>query len=357
MRRSLVPRFGRTVHFFLSLCPLWGFLFWQTGVPFHAIAQEGSGPAGVFQDPNKTLQWNISGVEVGKHRFSPANRYWTAVDTKVVSRTVTFSGTLRAAVAPNAVTYGSLSAWLRAGDQIKEVQWPDRSKGEDGLMGQGMPFNEKQLSFSLTLDVPPGTPVSAEATAGISGGVSEFYRIHLDCEPMAVNSAPQPSEEQSSPQEEDGDLAGWVILVGGGAAALAAAAASIARSRARSRSRNGKEPRPTYILQLSTKKISLKDNAPSQLAIKAWKVGSDGTPLPAPEAAIRLTVAPPLKGITVTPDSGAGSLVCAVSAADCLTACSGRIEVSASAGAKEIADFIDVEVSQEYKLEFFWESH
>ncbi len=310
--------------------------------------QEGSGPSGLFHDDNKTLEWRISGVEVGTHRFSPANRYWTAVDTKVVSNTVTFSGRLRAAVAPTHVTNGSLSASIRAGNQIKEVRWPDPAKDESGSLGHGFPSNFKELSFSLALDVPPGTPVSVDASAGIFGGIGEYFKLHLDAAPMPVDSSQAPPAPESP---EDADGFPWELAVGGGtlgAAALAAAARLIARKAAQKPSTPDKPA--GYILQLSANHLKPTLAAPAALKIDVWRVDAQAGYAPAPEAEINVQVSPTGAGVVVTPDVGHGSMLCSVSLCQGPYLTEAELHVIAVAGGSHYSATVRVELTD--PLEF-----
>lgn len=347
MQRPLGLRFRRAASFWVSLCSVLAFFTLQAAITSRARAQEGSGPSGSFQDANKTLEWNISGASVGRHRFSPANRYWTAVDTKVTSRKVTFSGTLRAAVNPRSVTSGSLWASLRAGDRRAEVRWPDASKGESGNMGRGFPITEKQLPFSLTLEVNPGERVYAEASAAIIGGIAEYDKLYLDFEPLPVDAAPASSEEPAPLDESERDLTQWVLLGGGGAAALAAAAAAIARARARAKS--GQDQAPAYILQLSTQAVRLAPGQRAPLGVAAWRVDPSGGYQSAGEATITLTPSDP--ALVISPASGTGTVQATLCLQGAPAAAQLTLAVTATASGAQIDASVQVEVGGGCSLE------
>jgi hypothetical protein len=145
-----------------------------------AHGQQGSGPSGKFELPMYALEWNLSGVDVGEHLFSPANSYWTATTAKVTATRIRFWGRMRVQVeSPRHVSNGVMSASVR----FPAAEGP-RFNWSGALGKESQLVREEQ--FDLTLDVAPGQAVLIEARVGRSGGASEGVSVFFAPDPLAT---------------------------------------------------------------------------------------------------------------------------------------------------------------------------
>lgn len=107
----------------------------------------------------------------------------------------------------------------------------------------------------------------------------------------------------------DGDTSPWRTVTGG-AAALAAAAVALAGAMASARAKTGaEEPAPDqtvgYLLQLSTRRLTVSAEHSATFTSQAFKVLANGTYQPASDAAIILH---PPAGVSVQPQTAYGTL-------------------------------------------------
>ncbi|MDQ7825167.1 MAG: hypothetical protein RDV48_20360 [Candidatus Eremiobacteraeota bacterium] len=203
-------------------------------------------------------------------------------------------------------------------------------------------------SFSLALDVPSGykvcfmlylfrspndydttnyqkslydlTPLSDHRSSygydvlaiyGISTDAPEWTTVVEPPVPAATAPFPMTAHPPYTrpPPDDSGTAGGFALTVALVAATLAIIAAAV---------KSGKKAKPgdvlRYILKLSTQKIDFSAGHPAPFDASAWKVAAGSTaPLPAPGAAITITLPAGCKGIQVTPLTGTGTIQCFVS--------------------------------------------
>ncbi|MBN1317462.1 MAG: hypothetical protein JXA42_18415, partial [Anaerolineales bacterium] len=129
-------------------------------------------------------------------------------------------------------------------------------------------------------------------------------------------------DDETSASTPEGDGLSWIVVVGGiaavGAAALAAIAAAgvgaaVIIRRGKNKAPQKQSPPSKYILQLSEKTLQVLVGQSAPLTIQAWRITPDGGTVPAPEAAIQISLPHSPAGLVVTPAAGQGTLVCAFS--------------------------------------------
>jgi hypothetical protein len=157
--------------------------------PHSVYAQEGSGPSGKIEGNGLTLEWQISGVDVGQHFF--ADGAWQAKGT-VTSGTVHFSGVMRASVDKGFYTNSGMVAYISLpwSQNKKEVTWNGELSDANGL--------SHELPFDLSLEVPPGTAVVLAASVNKVGGVADILGVSFSFDPMLQTPAPQAAQAAST---------------------------------------------------------------------------------------------------------------------------------------------------------------
>ncbi len=180
---------------------------------------------------------------------------------------------------------------------------------------------------------------------GKAATIDYEYVCPLDQQPGKASRQIPPAEEGS----------GWQIVVGGLAVVAAAGLAAVAGGAALIKS-SGKKgpPPPKYILQLNKRSLEVTHKQSAALFIRAWKINPDGSTVPAPEAAIQVSVPSSPAGLAASPVSGVGSLECTFSVPlpkECLTV---PVAISASAGLMSTAAQVLVQVVPVYELELSW---
>jgi len=159
----------------------------------------------------------------------------------------------------------------------------------------------------------------------------------------------------------------WNIIIGG-IAAVAAMAAAIALAAAAAKA-NAKKKKPEdekpdkekkkkkqqqYILQLSVGEIRLTPDKPAKLTVTAWRVDSEtGGYERAPEAALTITVNPAVKGLSASPLTGSGQIVCDLSLEDRPDVNDASLHITASAEGSSTSADVKLELETAVEMEFF----
>jgi hypothetical protein len=94
-------------------------------------------------------------------------------------------------------------------------------------------------------------------------------------------------------------------------------------------------------------------DARASLTVTTWKIVGDNPPVPAPEAAITLTVPPGNGGLSVAPAAGQGSLTATLSLAAPVERSPVLLTVTAAVGKSAESAQVRVDIPQEYIMEFF----
>ena len=148
----------------------------------------GGDNSGKLTGDGMELEWSVGGAKVGPRHY--ADLTWQANGT-LTSKTVTFSGVMRASVPKGFATDAHMNAAIAImfGDK-REVVWSGELSGGAGL--------SHELPFKLSLDVPPGKTILV--TAGVSkvGGVADVLGVSFTLAPPPAN---QPTDAATASGE------------------------------------------------------------------------------------------------------------------------------------------------------------
>lgn len=154
-------------------------------------------------------------------------------------------------------------------------------------------------------------------------------------------------------------VVGGAVLIGvGGAIAVsrrkkkgAPPTASPAPARPVAEKKEEKEKVARYILQISTDRIEVSREQPSEIAVMVWKQAGSQPPEPAPEAAVTL-VLPAGKGVTVSPSTGQGQIRARIQAGDDAVAGDYPLTITATARGSTEKVEVTVHVETGYVMKF-----
>jgi hypothetical protein len=181
--------------------------------------------------------------------------------------------------------------------------------------------------------------------------------LYVDAE-SKQRTGPEPT-----PPPDPGD---WTVVIGP-LAAVAAMAAALALAAAAAKAKKKKEPddgkpdkekkkkkQQQYILQLSVGEIRLTPDKPAKLTVTAWRVDTDtGSYARAPEAALSIAVNPDVKGLTASPLSGNGQIICDLSLTDTPDASEASLHITASAAGSSTSAEVKLALETALEMEFF----
>ena len=192
---------------------------------------------------------------------------------------------------------------------------------------------------------------------GKAATVDYQYICPLDQQPGKATAIIPPSQ----------DSAAWVITFGAYGVVVAAGLAAVAAGAVlvKTGAKKGAKPDPQppiYVLQVQGKGLGVKKNLLEvrvrehvPLNIQAWRILPNGTPVPAPEAAIQVSVPPSPAGLVVAPGVGQGRLECAFSIPPKPTICADLMAtVIASAKGVKVRTQVKVSIVPVYELKLEW---
>jgi hypothetical protein len=201
-------------------------------------------------------------------------------------------------------------------------------------------------------------PVSqCETGAACSGGDDCINGVcHNPCEGRTNPFCACDCDITGPPPPPDGVVT-WIILIGvAGIAAVGAALALKKRGQAPKtdeKDQKKQKEQTTYILQLSTDRITIEPDKPGTLTVMVWKQVGNKPPQQATDAAISITAPAAAAGLNVIPSTGQGTLTSQVRIGGSIQAGEFPLTVTArAAGGAEEATVI-VKIEQDYVMEFF----
>ena len=149
--------------------------YWMANVAPQLTPQPRPSPTGVAGGDNSgkltgdgmELEWSVGGAKLGPRHY--ADLGWQANGT-LTSKTVTFSGVMRASVPKGYATDAHMSARIAIvfGDK-REAKWDGELSGGAGL--------SHELPFNLSLDIPPGKTALLTASVSKVGGVADILAV------------------------------------------------------------------------------------------------------------------------------------------------------------------------------------